>query len=284
MAGGDFEIGSASADEVRLIAEWAAEERWNPGLADPAAFAPADPGGFLVGRLGGEPIACISAIRYGAGFGFIGYYIARPRWRGQGFGIQVWRAGMARLSGRLVGLDGVVDQQDNYRESGFARAWNNVRYEGVLPVSDVEGSAGDPVAIVDARSVAFDRIAGYDRKFFPEARDAFLAGWVGLGGRTARVAVRDGELCGFAVRRDSRAASRVGPLYADSPGVAAALLRAVSDGGPLAVDVPDANAAATRLMADLGFAPTFEAARMYTGPAPAVDLAGVYGVTSLELG
>jgi hypothetical protein len=29
---------------------------------------------------------------------------------------------------------------------------------------------------------------------------------------------------------------------------------------------------------------TFETARMYTGPAPDVDLAGIYGVTTFELG
>jgi hypothetical protein len=32
---------------------------------------------------------------------------------------RIWKAGMARLSGRTVGLDGVVDQQANYRQSGL---------------------------------------------------------------------------------------------------------------------------------------------------------------------
>ncbi|MGW7194040.1 GNAT family N-acetyltransferase, partial [Streptomyces sp. NPDC054838] len=50
------------------------------------------------------------------------------------------------------------------------------------------------------------------------------------------------------------------------------------------VDVPDANPAAVKLAVDLGLVPTFETARMYTGPAPALDLSGLYGVTSLELG
>ena len=45
---------------------------------------------------------------------------------------------MTHLSGRTVGLDGVVAQQDNYRRSGFALAWRNARYEGLgtgTPVS-----------------------------------------------------------------------------------------------------------------------------------------------------
>ena len=50
--------------------------------------------------------------------------------RGKGFGSQVWKAGMKRLAGRNVGLEGVVAQQHNYRKSGFSTAWNTVRHEG----------------------------------------------------------------------------------------------------------------------------------------------------------
>ncbi|SER09277.1 GNAT family N-acetyltransferase [Actinokineospora terrae] len=273
-----FEIAAASVGDVRLIGEWASREGWNPGLADPVAFGVADPGGFLVGRLDGQPVACVSAVRYGGGFGFVGFYIALPEVRGQGYGIQLWRAGMSRLAGRLVGLDGVVDQQANYRKSGFARAWNNIRYEGSL------SSVDSTVDLVDARTVPFEEIAAYDRRFFPEPRDAFLSSWLSLPDRTALVALRGKAISGFAVRRAACGPDRIGPLYADSPGTAAALLASLSAGEPVVIDVPDANPAAVRLVEEAGFTPTFEAARMYTGPAPEVDLLGLFGVTSLELG
>lgn len=277
-----FEIGGASAADMEMIRAWADEEGWNPGDTDRFAFAVADPDGFLVGRLGGEPVACVSAVRYGTGFGFIGFYIARPRVRGQGYGIRLWKAAMSRLDGRLVGLDGVVEQQDNYRRSGFRPAWNNVRHEGVPQAGDDGG-----VRVVDAATLPFSRLAVYDRKFFPEPRDAFLSAWTGLPGRTALAAVRDGQVEGLGVVRPCSGSSRVGPLYAATPEVAAALLRRLAEhapGGEIAVDVPDANPTATALLAALGLVPTFEAARMYTGPAPTVDLPGLYGVASLELG
>src|SRR5260370_14795781 len=129
-----FEIATASADDVRLIMSWANDEGWNPANTDSIAFHAMDARGFLMGRLDGEPVACISVVRYGAGFGFLGCYIARSEVRGKGYGIQLWRAGMARLTGdnpgRNVGLDGVVAQQGNYAKSGFRLAWNNVRHEG----------------------------------------------------------------------------------------------------------------------------------------------------------
>ncbi|MET8681128.1 GNAT family N-acetyltransferase [Streptomyces sp. NPDC004647] len=279
-----FEITTASADDIRLLGDWADAEGWNPGHTDGYAFFATDPHGFLIGRLDGEPVACISVVRYGAGFGFLGFYITRPALRGQGYGIQLWRAGMSRLAGRNVGLDGVVDQQGNYRKSGFRPAWNNIRYEGT-PAAGAATPAD--ITLVDARTLPFDRLATYDRRFFPAERDGFLASWIAAPQRTALAAIRDGELSGFAVMRACRAASRIGPLYAASPDVAAALvdaLKATTPDKPVAIDVPDINAAAVHLMEQLGLAPSFETARMYTGSTPQIDRAGLFGVTSLELG
>uniref|UniRef100_A0AAU2JJX1 GNAT family N-acetyltransferase n=1 Tax=Streptomyces sp. NBC_00049 TaxID=2903617 RepID=A0AAU2JJX1_9ACTN len=279
-----FEITGASAADMELLRAWAEAEGWNPGESDRFAFAVADPEGFLVGRLDGEPVACISAVRYGTGFGFIGLYIARPAFRGQGYGIRLWNAGMERLDGRLIGLDGVVEQQGNYRKSGFLPAWNNIRYEGV-PQAAGAGDGG--IDIVDAASLPFGLLAAYDRRFFPEPRDAFLSAWTGLPGRTALAAVRDGRVVGLGVIRPCVAAHRIGPLYAATPEVAATLVRRLAwhaPGALVSVDVPDANPAATALFERLGLAPAFETARMYTGPVPDLAMAELFGVTSLELG
>lgn len=279
-----FEITTASADDIGMLGDWADDEGWNPGLTDDRAFFAADPCGFLIGRLDGEPVTSVSVVRYGACFGFLGFYLTRPSLRGRGYGTQVWRAGLARLSGRSVGLDGVPAQQDNYRRSGFRTAWSNARYEGTVPL-DVAPPAG--VTLVDARTLPFGLLSAYDRRFFPEARDSFLAAWITAPRRTALAAVRDGSLVGFAVLRACRAASRIGPLHADSPEVAGALvsaLAATAQDTAVAIDVPDINPAAVRLAEQLGLAPSFDTARMYAGPVPETDRAGLYGITSLELG
>src|SRR5205085_12488047 len=201
---------------------------------------------FLIGHLDGEPVVCISVVKYGQTFGFLGFYIARPPVRGKGYGMKIWRAGMARLGGRNVGLDGVVVQQANYRKSGFRLAWNNIRHEGA-PMA-AQTPAG--VSLIDARSVAFDKLAAYDRRFFPEARHSFLASWISLPDRAAMVAVRDGAPAGFAVIRACQAASRVGPLFADSPEIAAALVSALAaktGAAAVAIDMPDINKPALAL-------------------------------------
>jgi hypothetical protein len=221
-------------------------------------------------------------VRYGADFGFLGFYIARVPFRGKGYGLATWQAGMSRMAGRNVGLDGVVDQQDNYRASGFRLAWTNLRYSG----GPVEVQPPPGVSLVDGRRVAFDLIASYDRRFFPAARDAFLACWLALPGHTTLVAMRDGEIAGLGVVRPSHHGSRIGPLYAQSPEVAAALIGGLTTGAaePAFIDVADINPAAVGLAEQLGFKLEFETARMYTGPVPSIDTVGLYGVTSLELG
>jgi GNAT superfamily N-acetyltransferase len=278
-----FEIGAASTADVMMMAEWAAAEGWNPGLTDAQAFVVADPRGFLIGRLDGEPVTCISVVRYGEGFGFLGMYIARPDARGRGFGYRTWQAGMRQLAGRTVALDGVVAQQGNYRRSGFEPAWTNVRFEGSPP----DFAAPSGVRIVDARGIPFDQLAAYDRRFFGAPRDAFLAAWISLPARSAHVALRDGEVVGFAVLRDAHAASRIGPLFAADREIASALVGSLAHergAATVAVDVPGVNGPALAWAEAADWRPSFETARMYTGAAPEIDVRGLFGITSLELG
>src|SRR6201991_1054150 len=115
-------------DELSIAVNWAAAEGWNPGLADATCFAAADPGGFFIGELDDAPIATVSCVNYGESFAFLGFYIVRKDLRGRGYGLRIWNAAIAHAGRRVIGLDGVVTQQNNYRRSGFELAYTNVRY------------------------------------------------------------------------------------------------------------------------------------------------------------
>ncbi|WP_232819853.1 GNAT family N-acetyltransferase [Aliidiomarina celeris] len=103
-----YTIRPMRAHELTLAIEWAAGEGWNPGLHDAACFYAADPTGFFVGELNGEAISGISAVKYGTHFGFVGLYIVKPGFRGQGYGLQLWDYALATLAGRNIALDGEV--------------------------------------------------------------------------------------------------------------------------------------------------------------------------------
>jgi ribosomal protein S18 acetylase RimI-like enzyme len=277
-----YTIRPATCAELDRLVDWAAAEGWNPGLDDAEAFRAADPEGFLIGLIEDEPVAGISVVRYGDDFGFLGLYIVRPEYRGKGYGWAIWQAGMARLQGRNVGLDGVVAQQDNYRRSGFVLAHRNVRYAGRINAPPV----GDP-HIVPLQHVPFDDVTRYDRLCFPASRDVFLRAWLDPAKRTGRAYVEDGRLLGYGVVRASRDGFKVGPLFADRADVAEALLRSLAAearGGCIHVDPPEPNREAVAMVEGLGLLPVFETARMYTGGDPALPLERIYGITTFELG
>ena len=122
-------------DEISIAIDWAAAEGWNPGLADAACFATVDPQGFLIGEIEGEAAATVSCVNYGASFAFLGFYIVRADLRGRGYGLRIWNAAIAHAGTRVIGLDGVVAQQQNYRKSGFELAYANIRYGGTVAPS-----------------------------------------------------------------------------------------------------------------------------------------------------
>jgi hypothetical protein len=278
-----YRVRSMEPGEMGIALDWAAAEGWNPGLHDAPCFHAADPGGFLIGLLDGEPVATISVVRYGADCGFLGFYIVKPGFRGRGLGLGIWLAGMERLAGRQVGLDGVPAQQENYRKSGFTLAWRNIRHEG-------PGGATAPrdPGIVALSTLAFETVQAYDQPFFPADRSAFLRCWLQMPGSTALGLVEDGALKGYGMLRRCRDGHKIGPLFADEPGVAdrlfTALAASADPGATVALDTPEANAQALALARRHGMTAVFETARMYTGAAPALPMERFYGVTSYELG
>lgn len=263
---------------------WAAAEGWNPGLADATAFRAEDPDGFLMGCLGDEPVASISVIRYGRNFGFLGFYIVAPGLRGRGHGLALWQQGIARLDGRVVGLDGVVDQQTNYAKSGFVLAHRNIRFGGVV---EVDAPQDARIVAPDRRNGDLEVIIGFDRAFFPGSREKFLAAWLTAVGHVVRALVEDGVVTGYGVLRPCGEGSKIGPLFAKSEADADLLFRALAaqaPPGPVYLDLPEPNAAAVRLAERYQLLPSFETARMYRGSEPELPLGQIFGITSFELG
>ncbi len=269
-------------DEVSIAVNWAAAEGWNPGFADDACFAVADPGGFFIGELDGAPAATVSCVNYGASFAFLGFYIVREDLRGRGYGLRIWNAAVAHAGERVIGLDGVVAQQQNYRKSGFELAYANVRYGGTVAVA--QRAHPDVMALSD---VPLSAVEAYDASVFPGPRTAFLRAWIGARGHVGRALLRDGALAGWGVIRPCRTGRKIGPLVADDRAAAEAVLSALLAGlgeDVIFLDVPSINRDAIALAQELGLAPVFETARMYTGAIPPLRMERVFGVTSFELG
>ena len=275
-------IRAMSSDEIPLAVDWAAAEGWNPGHADAACFAAVDPQGFLIGELDGAPAATVSCVNYDDKFSFLGFYIVRPDLRGHGYGLRIWNAAIAHAGSRVIGLDGVMAQQQNYQKSGFQLAYANIRYGG-----NVAATKPPPSGIVELSKIPFAHIEASDATVFPALRPAFLRAWISAPGHLGCALMRDGALAGWGVIRPCRQGRKIGPLVADDRAAAETVLSALlarAGGGEIFLDVPAINGDAVALAERLGLAPVFETARMYTGKIPPLRLERVFGVTTFELG
>ena len=246
----DLRIRTMRPDEISIAVDWAAAEGWNPGLADAACFATVDPDGFLIGELDGAPVATISCVNYDARFAFLGFYIVREDMRGRGYGLRIWNAAIAHAGPRVIGLDGVVAQQENYRKSGFGLAYANVRYGGTVAAPDAPRAG-----VVALTEVPLAAVEAYDATVFPAPRTAFLRAWIGSPGHVGRALVRDGRLAAWGVIRPCRNGRKIGPLVADDRAAAEAVLSALlasAGGGAIFLDVPSVNRDAVALAQGLG--------------------------------
>lgn len=277
----DFSVRAMKYDDLEWALDAAAREGWNPGLNDADAFYAADPKGFFVGILNGRRICSLSAVRYGQHFGFMGLYIVDAEFRHQGYGWRIWQEGTKYLQGRCIGLDGVVEQQENYKKSGFQLSHRNIRFEGVAPTSP-------PVSVLPRiTSAEVKKIMKADLKDFGAERDTLLQVWLSSPHHFGVYISNGSHISGYAVARQCRSGFKIGPLFAGTYAEAELLLMnllTLIPGEKFYLDAPEVNKNACRLAETLDMRVVFETARMYTGQPPSIDMQRVFGVTTFELG
>ena len=192
---------------------------------------------------------------------------------------------MAYLNGCCVGLDGVIDQQANYAQSGFALAGRNTRFSG-HPLTQGSTSISAIRQVTTADLPALQRL---DVGCLPAPRERFLSVWAApQGGRQSFGFFEGGQCRGLATIRACLSGYKIGPLFAETESIAQSLfvtsVAAVPKDAEVILDVPEANTQAIALAEAAGLKAGFETARMYRGRAPQLGWDKVFGITSFELG
>lgn len=279
----DLHIKTMSRVELDFAIELAADEGWNPGLYDADSFYNSDPNGFLIGYLNDKPVGCISAVSYENKFGFVGFYIIIPEYRGKGYGIQLWNAAMERLKDHNIGLDGVIEQQENYKKSGFKFAYSNIRFEWINKAESFVNKN-----IIDTSSISFDQLKDYDRNFFHADRTDFLISWLKMPKSFSFVYTTGRQIKGYGVIRKCRVGYKIGPLFSENTEIAERLFlklcSSVDKNSKIYIDVPEVNIEGMKLAEKYHMKKVFGTARMYTGNFPNLPLNKIFGVTTFELG
>lgn len=288
-----LEIRHMARFEVDVLVDWAASEGWNPGLHDADLFWAADSEAFIAADLDGEMIGGGAITSYGGEFGFMGFFIVRPGFRGRGLGNRIWHERRERLVKRLkpgasIGMDGVFEMQNYYAKGGFAFSNRDLRFcfespETGLPQLD----SSEEEIIKPLTEISFDQVVAYDRSCFPAPRPDFLKGWISQPDSLALGCVKNGRLRGFGVIRACREGFKIGPLFSDNLQTADKLfvpLTRFASGKLVYLDTPENNPATRELVERYGMTEVFGCARMYLGPPPDVAHRRIFGITTFEFG
>lgn len=281
-----FQFKKLDLQGVSVLVSWAAEEGWNPGPYDAEAFYKTDPDGFYGYFKGDEMIGGGSLVSYNGAFGFMGFFIVKPAFRGTGLGKALWFQRRDTLLNRLqkgatIGMDGVVAMQPFYAKGGFKLAFKDERYERFGESFEIDTH----ISLIDTAD--YTQIRAYDTFCFGFDRWSFLKNWLTLPEiKTFKMVVND-RLLGFAIMRKASVGFKICPLFAEDYGVAKELYKACLNAAgnePVYLDIPVTNPQAVQLVKNFGATYVFECARMYYGSPPALPLQKIFGITTFELG
>lgn len=273
---------TATLDEVHQMIDWARQEGWNPGLDDAEAFWRTDQDGFFIARIEGEMVAAISVVNHNEHMAFLGLYLCKPAFRGQGIGLALWNHALPHAGSRCIGLDGVAAQEANYAKSGFVRQGAITRWEGQIP----DGTLGNARMLNQERD--FEALALRDADAIGYERRQFLDQWLLTQTPTRKTVVleTEGAITGYATARLCQEGIKIGPIIAQNDDDAMELLKAAAssfDEEKITVDLHGRQENLSRSLHAMGFAATFKTAHMFRGIPPR-EAQSYRAVASMECG
>lgn len=239
-----LDVQPIDSDMAEAVWPLSVEAGWNQNVADWRFMLAAGRGFGCVGADGkwqasslvlplGQKLAWISMVlvtkerrRFGLGSGLLKRCIAE-----------------VRQADAVAGLDATEAGRPIYLKLGFHDLYSISRWHLDRPkegaVTPLAGIVVRPFAIAD-----LPKLAIYDRPLSGMERPTVLAHLAMRQPGLAFVAeTASGRLAGFALGREGRFATSLGPVVADSEAIALALIARVtaSASGPFILDVPDAH-------------------------------------------
>lgn len=233
----------------------------------------------------GTLAASTLVLPYGA-FAWVSMVLVLPEHRRKGYASRLLRRALGDLhSARLTPvLDATPAGRAVYLQEGFHDTWGFKRYQLPSPTGQRADRASGirPLAERD-----WPRILALDASAFGANRARLLRALAARLPPAALVLEQAGEIRGFLLGRDGREARQLGPLVADAPEAAIALLDVALERvpAPLYLDAADHAAALVAWLAARGFAVQRPFTRMVHGGKPAPgDASKVMLVAGPELG
>lgn len=285
MAVSDFQIGRLAPEDLGDADALVKEAGWNQTEVDWRIFL--DLGRVFAVRDRGRVIATAATLPYGGKFAWISMVLIAGEYRRRGLATRLMERCIETItaSGLVPVLDATPAGRTVYLGLGFQDSWPFQRMllkERVKAAEDISSLAVEPVTDKD-----WNELCTYDAKWFGADRSAVLSRLRGRLPEAEALVRRSGEIAGFLLGRRGRRAVQIGPLVADDPETAAALLEyaAGAVAVPVYIDVMDDKAALIEQLRSTGFVHERPYTRMMLGRSESFqDLPHTFAVAGPELG
>ncbi len=201
-------------------------------------FYNTDPDGSFIGQLDGKTIGCISMLKYGDKFAVLGTYIVLKEFRGNGYGLALFKHAMESVPTSCnIGLDSVPGNNLLYHKWGFVDTFAIRRAQVDIPRAleklDSFNCPSD-VLVQSASAVDFNKLSAYDSEVFGAPHHLFLQGLLdGPNTITMAATNQNGDVVGFVAARKMiipEEGWKLAPLFADNAQIASVLLKIVFKG------------------------------------------------------
>lgn len=206
---------------------------WNQTEADWAYMLENGPGLGLTDT-NGKLVASAMALPYGA-FGWVCMVLVAPDWRRKGLATDLMNGVIALLQddGIIPGLDATPAGREVYRQIGFVDIYGLERL--IAERAEISAATPEDTMLRVLSEAEMERVAAFDAPVFSGDRSALLRHLKGRQPGRAIGAWRKGNLVGYALARDGRTYTQIGPVIADDSETAKALIAAAAKAG----DGPD---------------------------------------------
>lgn len=276
-----------TADDIDAAVALSTEPGWNQVAADWALMIEQGDS-FGVFDESGALVASGLTVPYSERFGWISMILVTARCRRQGLATELMRQCMDALLARGLApaLDATPEGRQVYLPLGFKDIYRLTRLFAEKP-SDLSEELPPGVALRPMEAGDLDAVVAYDTRRCGAGRDGILRHLHARLPDCAWVAEADGRLAGYALARDGRTCTQVGPVLAEQEQTAIALTGAAlsARNDAACIDVGDAHEALIGSLVAAGFAPQFPFIRMiHDRSEPFDDPQQVFAIAGPELG
>jgi len=256
---------------------------WNQTAQDWQFFLAEAPQGALVAEEEGRVIGTVATLPYES-FTWISMVLVDPVARGRHVGTTLLQRGLELVGGGVTArLDATPAGEAIYRTLGFVGEYRLARWclDATPPIARQSGAQS--LAATD-----WPAIRQMDRHAFGASRLGLLRRLATDAPEYARVLRRGSDVRGYVFGRHGHNRDHIGPLVADGPETAAALLASILTDHPVRrfyLDVPDDQQEWRDIISGIGFAMERPFLRMHRGPLETPgEPASIYAIAGPELG